>query len=145
MKRLLAVAFFALAACGGDVASDTGYAISSSDEVQEARVVAVMSHADWCPSCKIVEPLVQTVRAAHDLDGVAFTQIDYTARDQASFFIQGQNLGVGDAVRARFGEEIFTGRMILVDADTQTIVGEINKTMDEDQVLAEFRNALARS
>lgn len=142
---LIALALTVLAACGAQVASDTGYAPSSEQGIADARVIAVMSHADWCPSCKIVEPLVESVRANADLTGIAFTEIDYTDKNEAGFFAQSEALGVGEAIERRFGEEIFTGRMVLVDADTQQLVGEIDKTMDADAVLAAFQKALSVS
>ena len=142
-RFLFALLALGLVACSSEVASETGYQIATAEELREARIIAVMSHADWCPSCKVVEMTVEKVRASAKLEGIAFTQIDYTSKDSAAFFIDGEALGVGEAIRDRFGEEIFTGRMLLVDAKTQAILGEIDKEMAGTQVLQAFRDALA--
>ena len=142
-RFIVAILALGLIACSSDVASETGYQIATAEELREARVIAVMSHADWCPSCKVVEMTTQKVRASAKLEGIAFTQIDYTDKDSAAFFLDADALGVGEAVRERFGDEIFTGRMLLVDAKTQAILGEIDKGMAGTEVLQAFRDALA--
>jgi len=75
MKKLLIIPFAALAltACGN--ASETGSSvadsISKTEAVVDAKTKAVLVYADWCGSCKVLDPAVQKAKSMGPLPGVA--------------------------------------------------------------------------
>ena len=138
-----------LVACSGEPTTqsntqpkaETKHAAQSVSE--DARIAAVLTYADWCTSCKILDPKLKAVRAGAPIDGVDYLVIDYTDRNKADFFAQAEAAGVGPAMHARFDEEIFTGLLVLVDLDTGAVVGEIKKSMSEAEIRTTLEQAVA--
>ncbi len=141
MRLIIAVTAAAfLAACGqAEVPASERAAVTAPAE--DTRVLAVLSYADWCGSCKALDPKVKAVQAANTFDGVEFATIDYTSRDADAFFSDADTLGVGDAMRSQFGEKIKTGRLYLVDLDTGDVISTIDKSMDEAAIVAAISDA----
>ncbi|MEM6535102.1 MAG: thioredoxin family protein [Pseudomonadota bacterium] len=148
MRTLFAATAFAfLTACGQGqtAASPTGSAISTeiTAPAEETGVIAVLSYADWCGSCKALDPKISAVLDANTFDGVEIFSLDYTARDDAAFYAAAETLGVAETLRGEFGDKIKTGKMYLIDAAAGTIISRIDKTMDEAAIAAAIEASVA--
>lgn len=138
MKRLFAAAFLGLiAACSPATPSNVA-PIEVTAPAEDDRIVAALSYASWCGSCRALDPKITEARAGGDPEGVHFVVLDYTDRDVDAFFAGAETAGVGPALRTHYADGVTTGRMVLVDLETGTVVGEINKNMSS----AEIREAL---
>ncbi len=118
--------------------------IYKSETVQAeetARLAAVLVYADWCGSCKVLDPKVKEAQAAELGDGISFITLDYTARDADAFFAAADNAGVGEAVRAELGDTVKTGVLLLVDVDDKRVVGKVLKTMSVEEIVAALTSA----
>jgi len=139
---LAALAATALTACGqASVSAADRAAVTAPTE--DTRILAVMSYADWCGSCKALDPKVKAVQAANSFEGVEFATIDYTSRSQEAFFADADTLGVGDTMRATFADQIKTGKLYLVNLDTGEVVSTVDKSMDESAIAATISAAAA--
>ncbi len=101
---------------------------------EDTKIAAVLIRADWCASCKVIEPKVEALRARGDIDGVQHITLDYTTRDDAAFFAAADAAGVGEAMRREFADEIITGEVILVDVNEHLAVADLRKSMSEDRM-----------
>jgi len=94
--------------------------------VKTPTLHAVMFYADWCGSCKALDPTVEKARAKFNLDSknVLFTTLDLTdalTRNQSA--LKASTVGLGDFYAENKGK---TGFMLLVDAEGNQ-VGKITK------------------
>ena len=148
MKRALfsiaaaATLSLAIAACSNAPSESAGKTDTSQAAVEEARLVAALSYADWCGSCQTLDPKIQEARAGGDL-GAAFVTLDYTARDKDAFFAAADAAGVGDAVRGKYAEAIKTGQLLLIDVDDAKIVSVVTKDMSVEEIAAAVKDAAA--
>ncbi len=141
---LTATAAAFLAACGqASVPASERAAVTAPAE--DARLLAVLSYADWCGSCKALDPKVKAVQAANTFDGVEFATIDYTSRSDEAFFADAETLGIGDTMRTTFADKIKTGRLYLVSLETGEVISTVDKSMDEAAIAAAISEASALS
>lgn len=145
MRLFIAASAAALmAACGqAEVPASERAAVTSPAE--DTKVLAVLSYADWCGSCKALDPKVKAVQAANAFDGVEFATIDYTSLDADAFFADAETLGVAGAMRATFPDKVKTGRMYLVNMDTGEVISTVDKSMDEAAITAAITEAASLS
>ena len=136
----LALSASALAAPAA-LAEDGAYAAEAGD----ARLAAVLSYADWCGSCRVLDPKINAVREASGFDGVAFVRLDYTQRSDDAYFAAADAAGVGEAVRAKFNAGIKTGMVLLIDIDDAEIVGEIRRDDSEEAITDAIEAAAAEA
>ena len=130
MRLFLAASAAAfIAACSqGEVPASERAAVTAPTE--DTKALAVLSYADWCGSCKALDPKVTAVQAA----SVEFAKIDYINRDSDAFFADAETLGVAEAMRATFPDNIKTGRLYLVNLDIGEVIGTVDKSMDETAI-----------
>ncbi|MEL6360582.1 MAG: hypothetical protein AAFR21_05810 [Pseudomonadota bacterium] len=110
-------------------------------EIKAPRVTAVMVYADWCSSCKILDPNVTKAKEAGAFEGIDYVVLDYTSRDQEAFFGAADEAGVGPAVRAHLADEIKTGWLLLVDNDDARVVGKAVKSMSPEEIAGAVKSA----
>ena len=150
MKRaLVAIAAaaglsLALAACGNAPSETAGKTDSASAEIEEARLVAALSYADWCGSCQTLDPKIQEARASGDL-GAAFVTLDYTAKDNDAFFASADAAGIGDVIRGKYADGVKTGQLLLIDVDDAKIVSVVTKTMSAEDIASAVKDAAAEA
>lgn len=135
-----------LAGCGNKAADKTSAdSAAMQHQAQDVRMKAVLIYADWCGSCKILDPKVNALKSAGPISGTEFVRLDYTAKDTADFMAQADALGVGSAIRARFENGVKTGLLLLVDMDDQVVLSEVNKSMDMGEIQSAVKAAAAKA
>jgi len=141
-KFVFIAAFTAiLAACSGSPNEPgTGESLSAANLPisDETRLAAVLVYADWCGSCKILDPKLQQAKAEGPIDGVQHIVLNYTDRNDDAFFASADELGLGVPIRANLGEGINTGVLLLVDIDDGKVVADLRKGLSA----AEIRSAM---
>ncbi len=111
-------------------------------DADKPEVLAVMFYADWCGSCKILDPEVTKARGKADLDNqpVVFVRLDLTdstTRHQAGLLAN--SLGL-EEVYSDYGHA--TGFMLLIDADSKAVLGTLKKTMDADVIADQIQSSI---
>ncbi|MEL7489581.1 MAG: hypothetical protein AAGJ73_02590 [Pseudomonadota bacterium] len=143
--RILFVAAVAaiLAACSGETA-DTATSTAKAEAIaQDTRVAAVLIRADWCSSCKIIEPKLTEVKIDGPIEGLQHITMDYTNRDKDAFYEAAEKLGVADAVRDHLEGDVKTGIILLVDMETKSVVADLRKELSEDELKAAMVKSVA--
>lgn len=129
---------------GGTPVASPVFAEATSVQ-EDARLAAVMIHADWCSSCRIMEPKLAALKDGAKIEGVQFLTLDYTNRDKSALFAKADSLGIGEPIRAKLSDGIKTGILLLVDMDDQTIAGDLRKTMSPNEIRAAIIDAAKKA
>ena len=109
------------------------------------HIYAVAFHADWCGSCKILDPNMIKARGQADLDNqnVLFVNLDLTnATTRHQSYLMASALGIGDFYKTNAGK---TGFVLLVDSKTSDVLGKITKDMDAKQIATTIKQNLSDS
>lgn len=109
------------------------------------KTKAVLIYADWCGSCKVLDPKIKKVQAMGDMPGLEFVTLDYTDKNADNFYAQAEAADVGDAVRTYLAGTVKTGQLLLIDIDDQKVVGKVTKTLEPPQIIATLKEAIAAS
>lgn len=159
LKTTLAAAAFALAACSGadapkieapamkDIASKAAE-MAPDMAAMATKTKAVLIYADWCSSCKVLDPKIkaaQTALPGGKMPGLEFITLDYTDKNADNFYAQAEAAGVMDAVKAHFDGTVKTGQLLLVDMDDQKVVGKVSKDDAAAQIMSALKNAVTAS
>ncbi|MDJ0922762.1 MAG: thioredoxin domain-containing protein [Henriciella sp.] len=149
MRSLITAAALAItvACSGSSVAEPASIAatVPITAPMEDTRLIAVISYASWCGSCKVLDPKISDVKSSNTFEGVEFFALDYSARDKDAFYTDAETLGISDTLSARFDGKVKTGLMFLIDTETGDIVSEITKDMDEAAITAAINAATATS
>lgn len=145
MRLIFAASAVAFMAACGQTSVPASERAAVTVPAEDVRVLAVLSYADWCGSCKALDPKVKAVQAANTFDGVEFATIDFTSRDAGAFFADAETLGIGETMRAQFGDKIKTGKLYLVDLDSGDVISTVDKSMDEVAIADAIKDAAALS
>jgi thiol:disulfide interchange protein len=106
------------------------------------KMVGVLMYADWCNSCKVLDPRLQAVQPEFGQSDILFVRFDFTnERSAHQARLLAGALGV-DALYAQNAGK--TGYLALVDLATGQIVEKITKAHSEQQIRAIFRQASAK-
>ncbi|MEM9599930.1 MAG: thioredoxin family protein [Pseudomonadota bacterium] len=126
--------------------ADTPMAEALAEKViTETKTKAVLIYADWCGSCKVLDPKIQAVQAMGSMPGVEFVTLDYTERDADDFYAQARAAGVEQAVRTELDDTIKTGWLLLVDVDDRRVLSKVTRADDTAQIVAKIEEALDAS
>ncbi len=110
---------------------------SSERMAAKPQIMALAFHADWCGACKELGPKVmQTMKDIGDTP-VLFVKFDLTneaTKSQSEYLASA--LGVGDIYKEHSKK---TGFVLLVDAQTQKVVGKFTSETTSKDMLAELQ------
>lgn len=112
-----------------------------SDEEQDMpEVIGVFFYADWCGSCKVLDPKLETVQEELGQKPVVFQRFDMT--DETTTYrskLLANLLGLGEVFEQNAGK---TGFMLLIDPDTKEVIGRLTKDQSEEQLATEIGRAI---
>lgn len=100
----------------------------------EAKVIAVVNHADWCPACKNNGERAQAAFKANNTDGAIQFVVNNLTNDEtkSASLKELKGLGLDKAMAANKG----TGVVYFFDADTKKFISSVS-VAKSDQELAE--------
>lgn len=107
---------------------------------EKPEVIGVLFYADWCGSCKTLDPKIEAVKGEFAEDAILFTRVDmtddYTQRQSAYL----ASLLDMDAVYEAHAPK--TGFMLLLDGDSGKVLGKLTKVQSEVEIAAAIRKSL---
>lgn len=116
-------------------------AAQASAPAEKARVVGVLFYADWCASCKVLDPKIQAVKRDFAEDSVLFTRFDLTDEfTRRQSLLLAEQLGLGEIAR-KHGNT--TGFMLLVSNADGRVLGRLVRTNSEADIRQSIQGALA--
>jgi len=151
-STFILVAALLLAGCSQASNTDATSSQTVANEAQttdasvtNGQVKAVLIYADWCGSCKILDPKLESIKSGAPIGGLEYVTLDYTAKDKDAFFAAASAAGVEAPVREFFGDSIKTGLLLLIDSDDQTVIEKVTKSYSEAEIVTALKNAVAAS
>ena len=118
---------------------------ATPDVKADIRTKAVLVYADWCSSCKILDPKLKAIKQQNAFENVEFVTLDYTDRNAESFFAAAAQAGVADTLKQTFASEIKTGQLLLIDADNGAVISKVTKGFSESEIVTAISNAVVKS
>ncbi len=144
-KILLTLSIAALTIAGGcqKSAQETTEvrAIPTAEQMANAKLGAVLIYADWCGSCKVLDPKVEAVKTGQNFDDTFFLTLDYTDKNIEDFYEAAKAAGVSDPVRTFLDGKVKTGQLLLIDMDDQKVVEVVKKDMSEADIIKTIHQA----
>lgn len=108
-------------------------------ESSQPKILGVMFYADYCGSCKVLDPKVESVQSELSEAPVLFVKLDHS-NDQTSkqAAMLATSMQIGEIYR---DQQKASGFMLLVDSDSKKILGKITREMSK----AEIKEAIMQS
>ena len=106
-------------------------------QAQNKDIVGVIFYADWCPSCKVLDPKIEEARK--QIKGVEFITFDMTDGQTRNKTIRLAKKEGLDPVLQKFGAR--TGFMVVFDRSTGKIVDVLNSSKRVDDIVFAFEDA----
>ena len=105
-------------------------------------VYGVLFYADWCGSCKALDPKITQAREEAKLDtqDILFVTLDLTdeiAKHQSA--LMAATLGITDVYEANAGK---TGFMLLLDADSGQKLAQVTKKYESAEIAAKIQESI---
>ncbi|MEX0777763.1 MAG: thioredoxin domain-containing protein [Phycisphaeraceae bacterium] len=107
------------------------------------KVVGLLFYADWCASCKALEPKLKEVKKQVMDQPIYFTRVDMTddcTKKQSGMFAEW--VGLGEIYREHAPK---TGFMLLIDAKEKKVLDKLTKTQSEAELKAAIEQAIAKA
>lgn len=104
--------------------------------------IAILMYADWCGSCKILDPKLKSVQPEFERGNILFVRFDLTndaTKHQSSLLAQA--LGVGELYEKNAGK---TGYLAIVDRASGESIDRITKDHSGADIRARLRKASGR-
>ncbi len=98
----------------------------------DPQVIGLLMYADWCKSCKVLEPKLNDVKREFEGEGIFFTRFDMTddfTIEQSSLYASW--VGLEDIFRDNEGR---TGYMLLIDPTSKKVLAKLVKTQSTDEI-----------
>ncbi len=107
---------------------------------EDAKIVAMLFYADWCSSCKVLDPKVETAKKAFADSSVKFAKIDLTNdATRAESEKLAETLGATEAFYS-YGSR--TGFMLLVEKASGEVLSMITMSKTVEQIEEALTKAL---
>ncbi|MEO0616043.1 MAG: thioredoxin domain-containing protein [Pseudomonadota bacterium] len=136
LKTLIAAAGLALMLPGAAAHAD-------DQKRSQPKLYSVLFYADWCSSCKLLDPKIERARAKAELDQqpVLFVRFDLTDADTtAQSELLAESLGLSAYLERNGGR---TGYAVLVNAATGEQVSRFTRQMSDEAIGMAIKVALA--
>jgi thiol-disulfide isomerase/thioredoxin len=111
-------------------------------EHAKPKVIGLLFYADWCGSCKVLEPKPDAVKKDFTGQPILFTRVDLTddfTREQSALYASW--VGLKDSYAAHGAK---TGFMLLIDAQGKKVLDKLTPDQSEDELRAAITSALAK-
>lgn len=113
---------------------------NQTEPLQIPKVIGLLFYADWCGSCKILEPKINALKKEFAGEPILFTRVDLSddfTKEQSKLFANW--VGLGDIFHANNAK---TGFMLLIQRQDMKVLSKLVKTNTEDEIRAEIRKTL---
>ncbi len=103
--------------------------------------LAVTFYADWCGSCRVLDPRVDAVKEEFAGESILFTRVDHTdefTTEQSKLFAN--LIGIKSIYDEAGGA---TGFLLVIDRRNNEVVERLTRDDDEEAIKAKIREALA--
>ena len=119
--------------------------VSHGDESSsnaKPAVYGVLFYADWCGSCKALDPKVVEARKEAKLDNqdilfVTLDLTDETTKHQAA--MMASIMGISDLYESNAGK---TGFMLLLNAETGGKLAQLTKKLESTEIAAKIQESI---
>jgi thiol-disulfide isomerase/thioredoxin len=113
-----------------------------ASSIAKPAVYGVLLYADWCGSCKALDPKITQAREEAKLDtkDVLFVTLDLTdeiTKHQAA--MMAATLGITDIYEANAGK---TGFMLLLDADSGQKLAQVTNKYKSTEIAAKIQESI---
>ncbi len=149
VARPLLIALMAMALLSATGFAQQGSGAQDGDDTRKSelkepvpKVLGILFYADWCASCKVLEPNPEPVMKRFDDQPIVVTRFDMT--DDTTKYksrLLANLLGFGDEFQEN---ERKTGFMLLIDPKTKQLLGRLTKTHSEEELAREIERSLGR-
>lgn len=115
---------------------------SAKATTEKPKVVGVLFYADWCASCKVLDPKLDEVKKQFMDQPIYFTRVDLTddcTKKQSGMLAEW--VGLGEIYREHASK---TGYMLLIDPQTKKVLSKLTKAQSEAELKAAMEDALAQ-
>lgn len=135
---------FALTACSQTETpkTNTPNVEVATPKAMSVKTKAVLIYADWCGSCKVLDPKVNEVQSMGKIPGLEFVTLDYTDKDADAFYAQAEAAGVSEAVKTYLDGTNKTGQLLLIDVDDKKVLSKVTKTFEVAEILTAIKKAV---
>lgn len=109
-------------------------------EERAPKIIGLLMYADWCQSCKVLEPKLNKVKKDFEGKGIFFTRLDMT--DEFTIYqssLYASWVGFEEIFKENEGR---TGYMLLIDPNSRKVLGKLVKTQTPDEIRAAIQAAL---
>lgn len=109
-------------------------------KVEQPKLLALLFYADWCNSCKVLEPKLDQVKREFQTKSVLFTRFDMTddfTKDQSAHYAA--LVGLEKFYGENAGK---TGFMLLIETGSKKLLGKITKDKSADEIKSMLTHAL---
>ncbi len=116
--------------------------IAQDKKVEQPKIVGILMYADWCSSCKVLEPKLNPVKREFQNQRILFTRFDLTdefTKDQSAHYAA--LLGLEKLYNENAGK---TGYMALIEWPSRRNVGMITMDKSPEEIRTILANAVKR-
>jgi len=124
--------------CGVFAAGAAAHAGEKSSDAAPTTY-AVLFYADWCNSCKVLDPKIKEARNAISDKPILFLKLDMTDEETKKQAAMLANvMGLEDYYKKNEGK---TGFMLLIDSQDKQLVNSISRNDSVEEIEAKFSKA----